>query len=51
MGRRWGVIDLLDVLKNADFLTGFTEELSSVMSRGNWSGPWRRGCLIFASWC
>ncbi len=17
----------------------------------NWSGPWRRGCLIFASWC
>ncbi|MGH3852331.1 MAG: Tn3 family transposase [Pseudonocardiaceae bacterium] len=31
--RRWGVIDLLDVLKNADFLTGFTEELSSVLSR------------------
>ncbi|MGH3546741.1 MAG: Tn3 family transposase [Pseudonocardiaceae bacterium] len=31
--RRWGVIDLLDVLKNADFLTGFTEELASVLSR------------------
>jgi TnpA family transposase len=31
--RRWGVIDLLDMLKNADFLTGFTEELTSVMSR------------------
>lgn len=33
VGRRWGVIDLLDVLKNADFLTGFTEELTSVLSR------------------
>ncbi len=28
--RRWGVLDLLDVLKNADFMTGFTEEFSSV---------------------
>ncbi|MEV7234622.1 Tn3 family transposase [Streptomyces sp. NPDC051020] len=28
--RRWGVLDLLDVLKNADFDTGFTEEFSSV---------------------
>lgn len=28
--RRWGVLDLLDVLKNADFLTGFTDEFSSV---------------------
>jgi hypothetical protein len=28
--RRWGVLDLLDVLKNSDFLTGFTEEFSSV---------------------
>ena len=27
------MIDLLDMLKNADFLTGFTEELTSVMSR------------------
>ncbi|MDQ1014317.1 hypothetical protein QFZ43_000866 [Streptomyces afghaniensis] len=24
--RRWGVLDLLDVLKNADFLSGFTDE-------------------------
>jgi hypothetical protein len=28
--RRWGVLDLLDVLKNADFLTDFTDEFSSV---------------------
>ncbi|MBT2445369.1 Tn3 family transposase [Streptomyces sp. ISL-36] len=28
--RRWGVLDLLDVLKNADFLSGFTDEFSSV---------------------
>ncbi|WP_209445477.1 hypothetical protein [Streptomyces roseochromogenus] len=28
--RRWGVLDLLDVLKNADFLTGFTDEFASV---------------------
>ncbi|MEV7436932.1 Tn3 family transposase [Streptomyces griseoviridis] len=28
--RRWGVLDLLDVLKNADFDTGFTDEFSSV---------------------
>ncbi len=28
--RRWGVLDLLDGLKNADFLTRFTDELSSV---------------------
>ncbi|MEU3092303.1 Tn3 family transposase [Streptomyces massasporeus] len=28
--RRWGVLDLLDVLKNADFMTGFTDEFSSV---------------------
>lgn len=30
VARRWGVLDLLDVLKNADSLTGFTEEFSSV---------------------
>ncbi|MEU6996087.1 Tn3 family transposase [Streptomyces sp. NPDC046465] len=30
VSRRRGVLDLLDVLKNADFLTGFTEEFSSV---------------------
>ncbi|WP_431998531.1 Tn3 family transposase [Streptomyces fungicidicus] len=28
--RRWGVLDLLDVLKNADFFTGFTDEFTSV---------------------
>ncbi|MGH3778983.1 MAG: Tn3 family transposase [Pseudonocardiaceae bacterium] len=31
--RRWGTIDLLDILKEADFLTGFTGEFTSVMSR------------------
>jgi hypothetical protein len=31
--RRWGTIDLLDILKEADFLTGFTSEFTSVMSR------------------
>ena len=33
MQRRWGTIDLLDILKEADFLTGFTSEFTSVMSR------------------
>ncbi|WP_052270159.1 Tn3 family transposase [Streptomyces sp. MUSC 125] len=28
--RRWGVLDLLDVLKNADFAAGFTDEFASV---------------------
>ncbi|UUU44171.1 Tn3 family transposase [Streptomyces sp. NBC_00162] len=28
--RRWGVLDLLDVVKNADFATGFTDEFASV---------------------
>ena len=31
--RRWGTIDLLDMLKNADFLTGFSDEFASVLSR------------------
>lgn len=31
--RRWGTIDLLDVLKEPDYRTGFTEEFSSVASR------------------
>lgn len=31
--RRWGVLDLLDVLKEADFDAGFTEEFTSVASR------------------
>ncbi|MFI0770838.1 Tn3 family transposase [Streptomyces sp. NPDC021218] len=28
--RRWGVLDLLDVLKNADFDIGFTDEFASI---------------------
>ncbi|WP_308418064.1 Tn3 family transposase [Microtetraspora fusca] len=31
--RRWGTIDLLDILKDAAFLTRFTDEFSSVASR------------------
>lgn len=33
--RRWGTIDLLDMLKNSDFRTGFTSEFTSVASREN----------------
>jgi Tn3 transposase DDE domain len=31
--RRWGTIDLLDMLKDADYLTGFSQEFASVASR------------------
>jgi hypothetical protein len=31
--RRWGILDLLDVLKDADFLTEFSSEFTSVASR------------------
>lgn len=31
--RRWGVLDLIDMLKNADFATGLTDEFTSVASR------------------
>jgi TnpA family transposase len=33
VARRWGTIDLLDILKDADFLTGFTDEFVSVATR------------------
>jgi TnpA family transposase len=33
--RRWGTIDLLDVLKECDFLTGFLDEFVSIASREN----------------
>jgi Tn3 transposase DDE domain/Domain of unknown function (DUF4158) len=33
VARRWGTLDLLDVLKEADFLTDFTTEFASVASR------------------
>jgi TnpA family transposase len=33
--RRWGTIDLLDILKNTDFLTEFTDEFVSVATREN----------------
>ncbi|MFH9355468.1 Tn3 family transposase [Kitasatospora sp. NPDC017646] len=31
--RRWGTIDLIDILKEAEFATGFTGEFASVASR------------------
>jgi hypothetical protein len=31
--RRWGTIDLLDILKDTAFITGFTESFTSVASR------------------
>jgi len=31
--RRWGTLDLLDVLKEADFLANFTDEFTTVASR------------------
>jgi hypothetical protein len=31
--RRWGTIDLLDILKNTDLFTGFTDEFVSVATR------------------
>src|SRR5262249_16030784 len=35
VARRWGTIDLLDILKNTDFLTDFTTEFESVDTREN----------------
>ncbi len=31
--RRWGVLDLLNLFKDADYVTGFTDEFTSVASR------------------
>jgi hypothetical protein len=33
VARRWGVVDLLDILKEADFLCGLTGEFASVATR------------------
>jgi TnpA family transposase len=33
VARRWGTIDLLDILKDSDFLTDFTDEFVSVATR------------------
>ena len=45
---RWGTIDLLDVLKEADYLSGFTAELTSVASREATDGP---RCDAGCCWC
>ena len=42
--RRWGTIDLLDILKDTAFITGFTDSFTSVASRDD-RGPaaaWHR---------
>ena len=33
VGRRWGTVDLLELFKETDLLTGFTDEFTSVASR------------------
>lgn len=44
--RRWGTIDLIDILKEAEFATGFTGELSQA------GRPYRRRCCgADCCWC
>ncbi|WP_192918285.1 Tn3 family transposase [Streptomyces spectabilis] len=43
--RRWGTIDLIDVLKEAEFATGFTSEFTSVVPKAM---PRRRLLVQFA---
>lgn len=44
--RRWGVVSLLDVLKEADLLTGFTNQFSTVATREEVSGDELRRRLL-----
>ncbi|WP_185446305.1 Tn3 family transposase [Kribbella qitaiheensis] len=46
--RRWGTIDRLDILKYAEFDTGFIEEFTSVATRETLSKDvlWRRLLLV-----
>jgi TnpA family transposase len=46
--RRWGTIDLLDFLKEADYHTGFTDEFASVASREVTPRPIIRKRLLLA---
>jgi hypothetical protein len=48
VARRWGVVDLLDILKEADFLCGLTGEFASVAT-GRRSRP--RCCSAGCCWC
>ena len=44
--RRWGTLDLLEVLKDADFFTGFTDEFASVHTRAVTAGTALRRRLL-----
>ncbi|TYB62046.1 Tn3 family transposase [Microbispora tritici] len=46
--RRWGVLDLLDMLKNADFLSGFTDEFSSIAAYERIDRPTLQRRLLLA---
>jgi Tn3 transposase DDE domain len=48
VARRWGTIDLLDFLKEADYHTGFTDEFASVASREVTPRPIIRKRLLLA---
>jgi hypothetical protein len=48
VARRWGVVDLLDILKEADFLCGLTGEFTSVATR---QAIQRRCCSAGCCWC
>ncbi len=46
--RRWGTLDLLDILKDADFLTDFTDEFASVATREALPKPVLRRRLLLS---
>ena len=46
--RRWGTVDLLDVLKEADQRTGFTEQFQTIATRENLPPELLRRRLLLA---
>jgi TnpA family transposase len=46
--RRWGTVDLLDVLKEADLRTGFTEQFQTIATRENLPPELLRRRLLLA---